>query len=156
PVRTSNPQAQAYFDNGMQLAHAFAHKPAATAFQEAERLDPNCAMCAWGEAWARGPTINYPVSDKEQAELLAIADRAAKLAEGGPEVERKLTAALQARYRKGGGMGPGDYAFARAMDALAKPRPTDNEVAIVAADAWMIPAANKETRENLPRALELI
>jgi tetratricopeptide (TPR) repeat protein len=155
-VRTSNPQAQAYFDNGMQLAHAFAHKPAIAAFQEAEKLDPACAICAWGEAWASGPTINYPVDDKEQAALSALADKAAALAKDGPVKEQKLIAALQLRYRKGGGMGPGDDAFARAMDQLARENPTDNEIAIVAADAWMIPAANKETRDNLPRALELI
>jgi tetratricopeptide (TPR) repeat protein len=155
-VRTASPEAQAYFDNGMQLAHAFAHKPAIAAFQEAERLDPACAMCAWGEAWARGPTINYPVNDKEQAELAALADRAAALAKDGPAKEQELIAALQARYHKGGGMGPGDDAFARAMDQLARKNPTDNEIAIVAADAWMIPTANRETRDNLPRALELI
>lgn len=155
-VRTANPQAQAYFDNGMQLAHAFAHKPAIAAFQEAEKLDPNCAMCAWGEAWARGPTINYTVDDKAQAELAAIADRAAALAKDGPAKEQKLIAALQLRYRKGGGMGAGDDAFARAMDQLARDNPSDNEIAIVAADAWMIPTANRETRDNLPRALELI
>lgn len=155
-VRTASPQAQAYFDNGMQLAHAFAHKPAIAAFQEAEKLDPTCAMCAWGEAWARGPTINYTVDDKAQAELAAIADRAAALAKDGPAKEQKLIAALQLRYRKGGGMGAGDDAFARAMDQLARDNPSDNEIAIVAADAWMIPTANKETRDNLPRALELI
>ncbi|THD54207.1 hypothetical protein [Phenylobacterium sp.] len=155
-VRTASPQAQAYFDNGMQLAHAFAHKPAIAAFQEAEKLDPTCAMCAWGEAWARGPTINYTVDDKEQAKLADLADKAAALAKDGPASEQKLIAALQLRYRKGGGMGPGDDAFARAMDQLARENPTDNEIAIVAADSWMIPAANRETRENLPRALELI
>lgn len=156
PIRTSNPQAQAYFDNGMQLAHAFAHKPAIAAFQEAEKLDATCAMCAWGEAWARGPTINYPVDDKTQVELAAIAERAAALAKDGPPKELKLAVALQARYRKGGGSGDGDYAFARAMDQLARDNPSDNEIAVVAADAWMIPAANKETQENLPRALALI
>jgi tetratricopeptide (TPR) repeat protein len=155
-VRTANPQAQAYFDNGVQLAHAFAHKPAIAAFQEAEKLDPTCAMCAWGEAWARGPTINYTVDDKEQAKLADLADKAAGLAKDGPAKEQQLIAALQLRYHRGGGMGPGDDAFAHAMDQLARENPTDNEIAIVAADAWMIPAANKETRDNLPRALELI
>ena len=31
PITTSNPQAQRFFDNGMQLAHAFAHKAAVAA-----------------------------------------------------------------------------------------------------------------------------
>ncbi|WP_207801825.1 tetratricopeptide repeat protein [Phenylobacterium hankyongense] len=155
-VRTASPAAQAYFDNGMQLGHAFAHKASIAAFQEAGKLDPACAMCAWGEAWARGPTINYPIDAKQQAALAALADRAAGLARGGPEKERRLIAALQHRYRNGGGKGAGDYAFARDMDRLARDYPQDNEIAIVAADAWMIPAAHKESRENLGRALELI
>jgi tetratricopeptide (TPR) repeat protein len=155
-VRTASPAAQAYFNNGMQLGHAFAHKASIAAFQEAEKLDPACAMCAWGEAWARGPTINYPIDAKEQAALAALADKAAGLSQGGPDKERRLISALQHRYRNGGGKGPGDYAFARDMDRLARDYPQDNEIAIVAADAWMIPSAHKESRENLGRALELI
>ena len=61
PVTTSNPRAQAYFDNGMQLAHAFAHKASIEAMEEAVRLDPTCAMCYWGEAFVLGPNINYPM-----------------------------------------------------------------------------------------------
>ena len=59
-VATAVPMAQAYFDNGMQLAHAFAHKAAIAAMAEAARLDPDCAMCAWGHAWAAGPTTRCP------------------------------------------------------------------------------------------------
>src|SRR5262249_22445506 len=136
--------------------HAFAHAASAAAFQEAERLDPNCAMCAWGEAWARGPTINYPIDDKTQAELAVIADRAAALAKGGPDHVRRLTAALQLRYRHGGGSGAGDQAYARAMDAIARAHPDDNELAVLAADAWMIPAAHREVLDHLDRALALL
>ena len=156
PIATKVPEAQAYFDNGMQLAHAFAHKPAIAAFKEAERLDPSCAMCVWGEAWSRGPTINYPIDPKAQAELAALTDKAAALAKDGPIKEQRLIAALQKRYRRGGGGGAGDFAFAREMDQLARDNPADNEIAIVAADAWMIPAAMRNNQENLGRALELI
>ena len=44
PITTTNPKAQAFFDNGMQLAHAFAHKASIEAMTEAVRLDPQCAM----------------------------------------------------------------------------------------------------------------
>lgn len=153
-VRTRSTRAQAFFDNGMQLGHAFAHKASASAFQEAERLDAACAMCAWGEAWSRGPTINYPIDAKTQTELAAIADRAAALAKDGPDKERQLTAALQLRYR--GAPDSGDIAFAKAMDRIARAHPTDNELAILAADAWMIPAAHNWTRDNLDKALGLL
>ena len=155
-IQTSNPRAQAYFDNGMQLGHAFAHKASIAAFQEARRLDPACGMCAWGEAWSRGPTINYPIDAKTQAELARIADRAAQLAADGPDKERRLTAALQLRYRHGGGKGAGDLAFAKAMESLAHQHPDDNELAILAADAWMIPAAHHNNSDNLDKALTLL
>ena len=155
-VRTANPKAQAYFDNGMQLAHAFAHKAATSAFEEAEKLDPTCAMCVWGEAWSRGPTLNYTIDSKAQAEAAALADRAAALAKDGPPLERELTQALQKRYHEGGGVGPGDYAFAEAMDGVAKAHPSDNEIAILTADAWMIPASHKENRDHLPHAIDLL
>ena len=58
PVTTDNAEAQAYFDQGMVLAWAFNHAEARRAFQEAQRLDPSCAMCFWGEALVLGPNIN--------------------------------------------------------------------------------------------------
>jgi hypothetical protein len=159
-VHTKSPEAQAFFDNGMQLGHAFAHKASVAAFRKAEALDPDCAMCVWGEAWARGPTINFGVDDKTQAQLAILADRAAALAKDGPPIEKALTAAMQLRYRKGGGGGPGDDAYARAMDQIARDHPADNELAVLAADAWMIPAANRwqfgPNSPNLMKALGLL
>jgi hypothetical protein len=58
PVTTGSPQAQAYFDQGLKLAWAFNHAEARRAFQEAQRLDPECAMCFWAEAFALGPNLN--------------------------------------------------------------------------------------------------
>ena len=155
-IRTANPEAQAYFSNGMQLAHAFAHEPAIAAFRRAVQLDPGCAMCVWGEAWSRGPTINYRIEAGKAVELAALADRAATLAVDHPPTERALIAALQKRYRDGGGDGAGDLAFAAAMDALARTAPDDDEIAVVAADAWMIPASHHDERKHLDRAVELL
>ncbi len=156
PVKTASPEAQTYFDNGMQLAHAFAHKPATSAFKRAEQLDPTCALCAWGEAWSRGPTINYTIKDRDQADLAILADKAAVLGKDGPPKEHALIAALQLRYHNGGGKGRGDLDFARAMDDLAKAYPDDNEIAVMAADAWMIPAAHNNGRDHLDRAIALL
>ncbi len=155
-ITTASPEAQAYFDNGMQLAHAFAHKAAIGAFKRAEQLDPTCAMCAWGEAWSRGPTINYPIEKKEQAELIKLADKAAVLGVNGTPKEKALIAALQKRYHNGGGGGRGDDAFAHAMDDLVKANPEDNEIAIIAADAWMIPAVSKDGTPNLDRPSDIL
>jgi hypothetical protein len=137
-VDTANPAAQAFFDNGMQLAHAFAHTASIEAMAEAVRLDPRCAMCRWGETWAAGPTINFGKDDKELAELGRKARAAAALARAKREpFAMAMTAALVARYRGGGGGKPGDLAFARAMEALVRAYPNNDTLATLAADAWM-------------------
>jgi len=156
PIRTTNPKAQAFFDNGMQLAHAFAHKAAIQAFHEAARLDSACAMCLWGEAWAAGPTINYPIAPTDQAKLAALVVRAQSLATDAPPKERDLIAALAVRYQNGGGTGAGDRAFAQAMAALAAKYPIDNEIAVLAADAWMIPSSLASKANNVGKAVALL
>jgi len=156
PIRTTVPKAQAFFDNGMQLAHAFAHKAAIQAFHEAARLDPDCAMCLWGEAWAAGPTINYPIPPEDEAKLAAMVARAQALSAAAPPKERELIAALALRYRNGGGRGPGDHAFAQAMGTLAAKYPIDDEIAVMAADAWMIPSAQSNSAANMGKAVALL
>ncbi|MEZ4456993.1 MAG: hypothetical protein R2882_10665 [Gemmatimonadales bacterium] len=52
--------AQAWFDQGLRLLWAFNHAEAVRSFREGERLDPSCAMCAFGVALASGPNINAP------------------------------------------------------------------------------------------------
>ena len=49
-ISTSSAEAQAYFDQGLRLAYAFNHGEAQRAFRKAQKLDPSCAMCFWGEA----------------------------------------------------------------------------------------------------------
>jgi hypothetical protein len=158
-ITTKAPQAQAFFDNGMQLAHAFAHKAAIGAMVEAVRLDPACAMCLWGQAWASGPTINYGKSESEIGALAVLADKAAKLAEvNGTEREKALIHALQLRYKDGGGSKPGDLLFAKAMAALAARYPADDEIAVIAADAWLMTRADtpEENRLNARLSMPLL
>jgi len=156
-ITTASPRAQAFFDNGMQLGHAFAHKAATAAFAEAARADLACAMCQWGEAWSLGPTINYPIGpDDQKAAAAKVATAERLITAKTPRRERELIAALKLRYVNGGGMGAGDIAFARAMDALADKYPADDEIATIAADAWMIPAALNYVTSKLDRSVELL
>jgi tetratricopeptide (TPR) repeat protein len=155
-ITTDNPKAQAYFNNGMQLAHAFAHKAAIEAMTEAVRLDPNCAMCLWGQAWTSGPTINFDKSEDEIAKLADLADKAADLATAhGTDRERALIHALQLRYQHGGGGKPGDLNFARAMGALASQYPDDKEIAVIAADAWLMTPADSDEEWKLNAGLAM-
>jgi tetratricopeptide (TPR) repeat protein len=47
-------EAQAWFDQGLSLLHDFWNYESAKAFEQATRVDPNCAMCWWGLAQAEG------------------------------------------------------------------------------------------------------
>jgi tetratricopeptide (TPR) repeat protein len=152
-ISTKSPEAQAFFDNGMQLAHAFAHKAAIAAFQEARRLDPDCAMCVWGEAWASGPTINYGVSADDAKKLADIVATAEKLAASGPARERNLIGALKQRYPAAGK--GGNAAFAAAMEQMAGLAPGDDEILTITADAHMI-ATDDANAENMARPVALL
>src|SRR5215831_3442696 len=45
---TATPEAQMWFDQGLNLLHDFWDYESARAFQQAVRVDPQCAMCYWG------------------------------------------------------------------------------------------------------------
>jgi tetratricopeptide (TPR) repeat protein len=47
-------EAQAWFDQGLSLLHDFWDYESAKAFEQAIRVDPDCAMCWWGLAQAEG------------------------------------------------------------------------------------------------------
>jgi len=66
-ITTNDPQAQAYFNQGLLLTYGFNHDEARRAFREAQRRDPECAMCFWGEALVLGPNINLPMPDEAVA-----------------------------------------------------------------------------------------
>ncbi len=44
-ITTSSDMAQAYFNEGLQFMYAFGPSSALLSFREAQRHDPNCAMC---------------------------------------------------------------------------------------------------------------
>ena len=82
-ITTANERAQAYFDQGLRLAYAFNHDEARRAFRMAQKLDPDCAMCFWGEALVLGPNINLPMPEDAVAPAYAAAQKAKALAGQG-------------------------------------------------------------------------
>ena len=154
-VKTGSKDAQSWFDYGLQLSHAFNHKEGVEAFKRAERADPTCAMCVWGEAWSAGPTINYDIEEADRAANLALVEKAAVMAEGGPEKEGLLIAALRARYTGPNDKGQADIAFAKAMDPLAEKYAADDEVQVIASDAWLKASQYGEDKTALERSVAL-
>ena len=96
PVRTTSADAQRWFDYGVTLWHAFYHDDAKRAFDRAAAADPDCAMCAWGQALSRGPTQNFDIDPPQVKEAAALAGKA--LAAAKTPFERALAQAMVARY----------------------------------------------------------
>jgi tetratricopeptide (TPR) repeat protein len=138
-ITTANERAQAYFDQGLRLAYAFNHGEAQRAFRMAQKLDPECAMCFWGDALVLGPNINLPMQEDANAPAFAAAQKAKALAGKASPREQALIGALATRY----GSDPKaarpafDKAYAAAMAKVAAQYPDDDEIATLYAEAVM-------------------
>ena len=66
-ITTKSPKAQRYFDQGMRFLYGFNHSAALRSFNEAAKLDPECAMAHWAIALAHGPHINFPLVPPPEA-----------------------------------------------------------------------------------------
>ena len=138
-ITTANERAQAYFDQGLRLAYAFNHGEAQRAFRMAQKLDPDCAMCFWGEALVLGPNINLPMQEDAGAPAYAAAQKAKALAgKAGPR-EQALIGALAARYGSDpkAARAPFDAAYAAEMAKVAEQFSDDDEIATLYAEAVM-------------------
>ncbi|UNK48047.1 hypothetical protein MNR01_09610 [Lysobacter sp. S4-A87] len=138
-IGTRVPEAQRYFDQGLRLAYGFNHEAAGRAFAEAERLDPKCAMCVWGQALVLGPNINLPMPPELAADATLLATRAQDLAKGAKPADRALIAALAKRYTA---PAPDDRkaldeAYAKAMGEAATQFPDDDDIATLYAESLM-------------------
>ncbi|MCY1009781.1 hypothetical protein OV079_30305 [Nannocystis pusilla] len=142
PVTTQSPQAQAFFDQGLNLLYGFNHDEAARSFARAVELDPSCAMCLWGVAYALGPNYNIPMlPDRAHAAWDAVT-RAQEHAQYGQPVEVALVAALARRF-KGSEYAPPpemeayNRIYAAEMRDVARRFPDDLDVQVLFAEALM-------------------
>ena len=138
-VTTQKPEAQAYFDQGLRLAYGFNHAEARRAFRQAQRIDPSCAMCFWGEALVLGPNINVPMDPAANAPALAALAQAQALAGTANDEEKALIAALATRYSADPSVDRAmlDKAWADAVGEVARRFPDDIELAVFHAEAMM-------------------
>src|SRR5579864_4723395 len=139
PISTKNAQTQIYFDQGVNLLFGFNHAEAIRSFREAARLDPDCAMCWWGVAFALGPNINLPMPDDAVAPAWAALQEAkARKGKASPE-ERAWIDALAARYSADpkADRHALDEAFASAMGALWRTYPNDFDAGTFYVEAMM-------------------
>jgi len=104
-ISTDSPDAQMWFDRGLNWLYAFHNEEAERCFSEAIAADAQCAMAYWGLAYAIGPYYNGPwirLSEPQRSKNLArayqLVKHATELARSATEVERALIVALAARF----------------------------------------------------------
>ena len=144
-VTTTSPDAQRWFDRGLNWCFGFHHEEAIRCFERALEADPTCAMAHWGIGYAAGPNYNVPwelMDPAGKAAALARAHDASRmavaLAAGTTAPERALIEALPARYPQRAPIDdqrPWNGAFAEAMRIAHRAHPDDLEVRCIFAEA---------------------
>jgi tetratricopeptide (TPR) repeat protein len=138
-ITTSSPEAQRYFDQGLTLSYAFNHAEAIRSFRQAASLDPGCAMCYWGVAYALGPNINAPITPEAAKEAYEAIEQARQRATKASAKEQAYVAALATRYSSDpkAGRPPLDAAYAAAMKDVVAKFPDDLDAATIYAQSLM-------------------
>jgi tetratricopeptide (TPR) repeat protein len=134
-IRTKNPEAQKYFDQGLALMYGFNRYEALRSFRKATELDPGAAMAWWGIAMSQGPYVNMdgePTYDIKGS--CAAVDQGLKISGIDPR-ERAYLEAASKRCP--------DFAqpaaYVAAMRDLVQRYPDDLDAATLYADSLMIP-----------------
>src|SRR5688572_9368311 len=138
-VSTKVPLAQQYFNQGLRLVYGFNHAEAIRSFTRATELDPACAMCWWGIAYAYGPHVNAGMDSASGVKAYEAAQKALSLSRNAPPRERAYVRAVAARYAA---VPPAnrarlDTAYANAMREVARSYPNDLDAAALYAESLM-------------------
>ena len=159
-ISSTNKEAQAFFDQGMQMEFAFDKVDAVRSFRESWKRDADCAICYWGEAWAWGSYLNAPMSAEESPHAYAAVQKAMSLRDKhATPVERALIEAISKRYVAE--FDPQkrveqDRAYADAMKAVADKYANDLDVVTFYADALFLLEPRRGTRDvNEPNVQRL-
>ncbi len=164
PITTPVPLAQRYFDQGMRLLYGFNHGEAIRSFNHAAQLDPNCAMCYWGVAYAYGPHVNAGMDSAAGiAAYQALHQALSRMRNASPR-ERAYIAALAHRYAvppiPPGDRAALDSAYAASMGEVVRRYPDDLDAATLYAEALMDKRPwnywNKKTGEPYPGTREIV
>ncbi|HEU5155125.1 MAG TPA: hypothetical protein VFU03_10375 [Gemmatimonadales bacterium] len=138
-VTTKVPTAQAYFDQGLRLVYGFNHGEAIRAFTEGARLDPTCAMCYWGTAYAHGPHVNAGMDSAGGVAAWEAIQKAKQASSKVSAREKDYINALANRYAA---VPPADRAsldsaYSKAMAKLVAKYPNDLDAKTLYAESLM-------------------
>ncbi len=132
-ITTKSEQAQKYFNQGLNLMHAFWDVEAYRAFREAARIDENCVMCYWGIYNALGQN-----SQEMAEERSAALKKSVELMRGVSDHEQFYIRAISLLAEQG----KGRAAWISEMEALIDKYPQDVEAKLLLANSLSSPASS--------------
>ena len=132
-ITTKSETAQRYFNQGLNLLHAFWDVEAYRAFREAAKSDENCAMAYWGIYNALGQN-SQEMSEERNAAL----KKAIELLPTVSDHEKYYLRAIQSLAEPG----KGRAAWIGEMEALIDKYPNDVEAKLLLANSLSTPAGS--------------
>lgn len=140
-ISSDSELAQRYFNQGFQLMYAFAKIDSARSFREAQRADPQCAICFWGESWAWGSYLNGAMTTSDAPRAYAKLQEATERINEASQLEADMIQSLSTRYIVN--FDPSkrrvqDQLYADTMAELYIKYPENLEIATLYADALFL------------------
>ena len=138
-IKTTNADAQKFFDEGLTLLYGFNHEESFKSFEIAAAKDAAAPMPHWGMALALGTNINDVAPADRLKQGYAHLAEAENRKAAGSAVEQGLVDALAKRYvaDPSGDQMAREHAYSDAMGALSKKFPDDLDVATLYAESLM-------------------
>ncbi len=159
PISSDNMSAQAYFNQGFQMMYSFTKVDAARSFREAQKADPSCAICYWGEAWAWGSYLNGAMTEEEAPRAYENIQKAIRYRSNASSKEQDLIEALAVRYVENYNKSEKavqDTLYSVAMKKVARKYPEDLDIATLYAESLFLLEPRRGTRDvNDPDVMAL-
>jgi hypothetical protein len=131
---TATPEAQMWFDQGLNLFHDFWDYESVRAFEQGIRVDPQCAMCYWGlyqaETFRRSSAKHF--ADAALAKAVSLKGHASKAERF--YIEASAAHEAEGKNKKNNDKA-GDSQEVRVLRKLVKHSPKDTQARIFLAEA---------------------
>jgi hypothetical protein len=139
-IKTTSPDAQKFFDEGLTLLYGFNHEEAYRSFERAAALDDKTPMPHWGMSLALGTNYNDTATPDRIQQAYAHVTHAQQRAANGSDVERSFVDALARRYvatPDDDNQRKREEAYSAAMGEVSKKFPDDLDAATLYAESMM-------------------
>jgi tetratricopeptide (TPR) repeat protein len=175
-ISTASPEAQRWFDLGLNWCFAFNKTEGVKCFRKALEFDPGCVMAHWGIAYGSGPFYNLTwrdLGEKEANTFTRIAfehiEIARAAAHSATELENRLVEALARRVQKPHSVQPAEFDrwdddYAAELRRVYHQYPDDQDVVALLVEAlimrtprrlWDVRTGRPARNSDVIEALEL-